>query len=278
MYADEEVKIKLSLCLIEYHHTKTCGVVEVLILRTRWRWVFSFTLRPLHSEGKSPGTHWIGGWVGSSADLDAVVTRKITSPWYAHIRECIQKFPDWAPGARTANGIALLNYVSCIAILWVSLASFPAITICVASQRVLIFVSLYFVIDSVRKLLDTPSYDKEIWKQRWGALPWRSKEATNNWWAVLLLQVKCQSNSRNSFSHSRTTQWPKVETFSSPALWTTWPATRCVYQRRTYAFFKLTWVLWAQPSAGSRGDDPNKTLYYGNVPAVRACRTCHWQW
>jgi hypothetical protein len=35
--------------------------------------------------------------------------------------------------------------------------SFAAITLCVASQRVFITV-VYFVIDSVRKLLDTPSY------------------------------------------------------------------------------------------------------------------------
>jgi hypothetical protein len=35
--------------------------------------------------------------------------------------------------------------------------SFVAITLCVASQRVFIFVSVYFVIDGVRKLLDTPS-------------------------------------------------------------------------------------------------------------------------
>jgi hypothetical protein len=34
--------------------------------------------------------------------------------------------------------------------------SFPAITLCVASQRV--FIVVYFVIDSVRKLLDTPSF------------------------------------------------------------------------------------------------------------------------
>jgi hypothetical protein len=47
---------------------------------------------------------------------------------------------------------------SCIAILWVSLVSFVAITLCVASQRVFNVVSVYFVIDSVRKLLDTPSY------------------------------------------------------------------------------------------------------------------------
>jgi hypothetical protein len=45
---------------------------------------------------------------------------------------------------------------SCIAILWVSLVSFVAITLCVASQRV--FIVVHFVIDSVRKLLDKSSY------------------------------------------------------------------------------------------------------------------------
>jgi hypothetical protein len=35
--------------------------------------------------------------------------------------------------------------------------SFATITLCVASQRVFIVVSVYFVIDSVRKLLDIPS-------------------------------------------------------------------------------------------------------------------------
>jgi hypothetical protein len=36
--------------------------------------------------------------------------------------------------------------------------SFDAITLCVASQQVFIVVSVCIVIDSVRKLLDTPSY------------------------------------------------------------------------------------------------------------------------
>jgi hypothetical protein len=36
--------------------------------------------------------------------------------------------------------------------------SFVAITLCVASERVFIIVVVYFVIDSVRKVLDTPSY------------------------------------------------------------------------------------------------------------------------
>jgi hypothetical protein len=43
--------------------------------------------------------------------------------------------------------------------------SFAAITLCVASQRVFIVVSLYFFIDSVRKLLDTPSYIQQIGKR-----------------------------------------------------------------------------------------------------------------
>jgi hypothetical protein len=48
---------------------------------------------------------------------------------------------------------------SCIAILWVSLMSFSVITLCVASQRVFIVVSVYFVIDSVRKFFNTSSYN-----------------------------------------------------------------------------------------------------------------------
>jgi hypothetical protein len=36
--------------------------------------------------------------------------------------------------------------------------SFATITLCIASERVFIVVDVYFVIDSVRKLLDTSSY------------------------------------------------------------------------------------------------------------------------
>jgi hypothetical protein len=36
--------------------------------------------------------------------------------------------------------------------------SFSAIAVCVASERVIARVSVYFVIESVRKLFDTPSY------------------------------------------------------------------------------------------------------------------------
>jgi hypothetical protein len=56
------------------------------------------------------------------------------------------------------------KWYSCIAILWVSLVKFAAITLCVPSQRVFIVAVVYFVIDSVRKLLDTPSYSDESYK------------------------------------------------------------------------------------------------------------------
>jgi hypothetical protein len=64
---------------------------------------------------------------------------------------------------------------SCIAILWVSLMSFAAITTCVVSQRVIPKVSVHFVIDSVRKLLDTPSYMP--WSPKW-PLPFRFPDAS----------------------------------------------------------------------------------------------------
>jgi hypothetical protein len=51
------------------------------------------------------------------------------------------------------------TWCSCTAILSVSLVSFAAITLCVASQQVSVFVIVVdFIFDSVQKLLDTPLY------------------------------------------------------------------------------------------------------------------------
>jgi hypothetical protein len=47
--------------------------------------------------------------------------------------------------------LSAIRYI-CIAILWVSLISFAAITLCVVSQRVFIVVSAYLVIHSDRKI------------------------------------------------------------------------------------------------------------------------------
>jgi hypothetical protein len=77
-----------------------------------------------------------------------------------YIRGCIQKFTDWPGRLEWELQMVQLSATrcSCIAILWVSLVSFAAITLYVASERVITKVSVYFVIDSVRKLLGTPSY------------------------------------------------------------------------------------------------------------------------
>jgi hypothetical protein len=34
----------------------------------------------LYTRGKDPGTHWIGGWVGPRAGLDAGARRKSSAP------------------------------------------------------------------------------------------------------------------------------------------------------------------------------------------------------
>jgi hypothetical protein len=49
---------------------------RILNLGTRWWWVVSFTPRPLYSLGKSPYTHWTGGWVGLRAGLDTTVRER----------------------------------------------------------------------------------------------------------------------------------------------------------------------------------------------------------
>jgi len=54
---------------------------------------------------------------------------------------------------------------SCITILCVSLLSFAAIILCVASQRVTPNLNVCIFIDSVRELLDTPSYICRTWKR-----------------------------------------------------------------------------------------------------------------
>jgi hypothetical protein len=80
----------LSLCflLTEHHAMKAywgSGGISprILDLSTRWRRVVSFVLRPLYPQGKNPlsPTHLIGGWVGPTAGLDAVVKRKFSSPY-----------------------------------------------------------------------------------------------------------------------------------------------------------------------------------------------------
>jgi hypothetical protein len=67
-----KVKVKLSLCLTKHHPFFDIGSL--------WRYVVRFTPRLLYPQGKYPGTHCIGGWVGPRDSLDMVWKRKIPSP------------------------------------------------------------------------------------------------------------------------------------------------------------------------------------------------------
>jgi hypothetical protein len=62
----------------------------------------------LHAPGRftprerDPSAHWIGGWVGPRAVLDAVVKRKIPSPRReskprtSMVQPVAQRYTDWA--------------------------------------------------------------------------------------------------------------------------------------------------------------------------------------
>jgi hypothetical protein len=79
-----ELKVNLPLCLIKQYTMKMYWGVEVL------RYTFSASAlggewwesRPgcFTPVERTPGIHWIGGWVGSTAILEAVEKRKIPSP------------------------------------------------------------------------------------------------------------------------------------------------------------------------------------------------------
>jgi hypothetical protein len=101
--------------------------------------------------------------------LHAAVSEKSCNPGKAWIRirkccYCISWYKNVTKSFRTGRLERELQTVqlsatrwNCIAILWVSPVSFAATTLCVASQWVIPKISVYFVIDSVRKLLDTSS-------------------------------------------------------------------------------------------------------------------------
>jgi hypothetical protein len=58
--------------------------------------------RPLYPRERAPGTHWIGGWSGPRAGLDAVSKRKIpiprrdSNPDYPIVQAVVSRYTDWA--------------------------------------------------------------------------------------------------------------------------------------------------------------------------------------
>jgi hypothetical protein len=59
----------------------------IFYLGTRWRWVASFTLRPLYPSGNSLSTHCIGGWAP-----EPVWTLRESNPAVHPIAHC---YTDW---------------------------------------------------------------------------------------------------------------------------------------------------------------------------------------
>jgi hypothetical protein len=79
--------ISLRPCALTEHHTMKAywgngGIaLRILDLGIRWRWVISFTPRPLYPQGKSPWYPLRRNWVGPRTGLNAVVRRIISSPY-----------------------------------------------------------------------------------------------------------------------------------------------------------------------------------------------------
>jgi hypothetical protein len=88
------IKVKKKVKLTEHRDNFTC-------LLDRGEWSASRPGRFTPKEG-SPGTHWIGGWVGPRAALDAVVKRKIPSPRQESnpttpiVQPVAQRYTNWA--------------------------------------------------------------------------------------------------------------------------------------------------------------------------------------
>jgi hypothetical protein len=87
-----KVKVKLSLCLTKHHAMKMYWGVEVqlhgflTLVLDGGEWSASHPGRFTPRE-RAPGTHWIGGWVGTRAILDVVVKKKIpSSHWESNPR------------------------------------------------------------------------------------------------------------------------------------------------------------------------------------------------
>jgi hypothetical protein len=74
-------------------------------------------------------------------------------------RRVYPKFFGLAAWSENCKWHSSLPRGAVVSLFWVSLVSFAAINLCVISQRAFVVV-VYVVIDSVRKLLDTPSCEK----------------------------------------------------------------------------------------------------------------------
>jgi hypothetical protein len=68
----------ICLYILNFCYLQTSTILD---FGTRWRWVVSFTSRPLPSpRERAISTHWVGDWVGPRASLDVMEQRNISCP------------------------------------------------------------------------------------------------------------------------------------------------------------------------------------------------------
>jgi hypothetical protein len=115
---------------------------------------------------------WCTGYLGYSFLHGLSIAVPLLTSLFTNVCEGVSKSFRTGRLERELQMVQLsATRCSCIAILWVWLVSFAAITLCVASQRMFIVV-VYFVINSARKLLDTPSYTtNQLTNWMWKILP-----------------------------------------------------------------------------------------------------------
>jgi hypothetical protein len=97
---EDEVKAKLSLCLINYvpSHKDECrngGMIPSL------DGIHSQVSRPdrFNAGEIAPSTHWIGGWAGTRVSLDAVEYIKIVYLCWDRtptVQPAVHRYRDWA--------------------------------------------------------------------------------------------------------------------------------------------------------------------------------------
>jgi hypothetical protein len=122
--------------------------------------------------------------------------------------------------------------------------SFTAITLCVASQRVFIVIVVYFLIDSVRKLLDTLSYWSFLCNG--SGFCYERREYTSMTWKAKHCSMFSYSTNGNRSGYSDSGCAGKTEPFSVTAVNCCQPAAPgCVCETSVQ-------VLWYQGDASRR--------------------------
>jgi hypothetical protein len=99
-YTKVKVKVKLSLCLTKHHAMRTYSGSRGTAPRILWSSYLSDVTQTVRGEGVFEKSISAKAGASHKRYSGTRVVKILT-------RGCIQKFPDWPPEAKTANGTAL---------------------------------------------------------------------------------------------------------------------------------------------------------------------------